>query len=126
MHYVDANSVITALRKGSPQSVGHGGGGRNTPQYWYEWNGKVGVYPTFTRTTETITVYYIERPTAIASTTNVSTPHIYDTALTLYIAAQAWLKDLKPAKYLQVMALYDAELQRVRGDLTEYPKQIIE
>ena len=76
--------------------------------------------------TETVKLYYITLPTAIAATANVTTPAIYDTALTIYMVAQAWLKDLKLNKYLQTMALYDAEMARIRRDLNEYPAQVVE
>jgi len=125
VHYVDADSKIWALKKGSPSSVG-----QNTtatiPKYWYDWGGKIGVYPTFTRTSEKITVYYITRPTAIAASANVTTPAIYDSALVLYMVAHAYRRDLQYQKYTTTMALYEAELDRARMDLTEYPKEIVE
>jgi hypothetical protein len=125
VHYVDASSNVWALKKGSPSSVGQNIGA-DAPMYWYEWGGKVGVYPTITRTTETITVYYITRPTAIASSANVTTPAIYDTALTYYVAAHAHLKDRQTGRYAQMMGLYLQELERLRGDLTEQPQGVVE
>jgi hypothetical protein len=125
VHYVDSDSTSWALKKGSPASVG-----QNTaviiPTYWYDWGGKVGIYPTITRTTETITVYYITRPTAIISSANVTTPAIYDQALVIFTVAQAWLKDLKLNKYLQMMSLYDIEMKRIRQDLNEFPDGVIQ
>jgi hypothetical protein len=75
--------------------------------------------------TEALAVYLITRPTAIIISGTVTTPAIYDTALTYYIVAKAWQKDLKHAKYLQTMALYEAEMQRLRQDLNDFPAQPI-
>jgi hypothetical protein len=125
VHYVDSDSKSWALKKGSPMSV-HQNTAVTEPTYWYDWGGKVGIYPTFTRTTETITVYYITRPIAIISTADVTTPAHFDTALTYYIVAQAWLKDLKMNKYLQTMALYDTEMKRIRQDINEFPDGVIQ
>jgi len=123
--YTDSDGDTYALRKGSPMSVGIiDDPGESV--YWYDWGGKIGVYPTITRTTETITAYYITRPTAIISSANVTTPAIYDIALTHYITAQAWLRDRTYAKYVQAMALYNAELDRLRQDLNSFPKRPID
>jgi hypothetical protein len=203
VQYVDASHNSWALKKGSPASVG-----QNTavtiPTYWYDWGGKVGIYPALTSLanssntfaisgavtnggliritsavhgfttgdtvtiaavggtteanddwtitvisttvfdlvgstfanaytsggtvfeTETVKLYYVTRPTAIATGTAVTTPAIYDTALTMYMVAQAWLKDLKMNKYLQTMGLYNAEMNRIRQDLNQFPPQVIE
>jgi hypothetical protein len=119
---VTINSMSKGLIKGKPSSVGNVDD-VGQPVYWYDWAGSIGVYPTLTDVSaEKITLYLITRPTAIAASANVTTPMIYDTALVLYMCAQAWLKDLKPTKYLQMMALYDAELRRIRQDLNEQPQ----
>ena len=123
--YVDASGNRWALKKGSPSSVGQNTAA-DAPMYWYDWGGKIGVYPTITRTTETITVYYVTRPTAIASSGSVTTPALYDTALTYYIAAHALLKDRQTGRYAQLMGLYLQELARIRGDLTEQPVGVVE
>lgn len=127
---VTINSKPRSLRIGTPNIVGiisesWNEPGEAEPAYWYEFAGKIGVYPPMVDVSaEKITLYLITRPIAIASGAEITTPAIYDTALVCYVAAQAWLKDLKPAKYLQMMSLYDSELQRIRADLNEYPKLI--
>ena len=123
---VTLNSHAKGLIKGNPMSVGNVED-VDEPVFWYDWAGQIGVYPPLVDVSaEKVTLYIITRPTAIASTANVTTPAIYDTALTIYMVAQAWMKDLKMAKYLQTMALYDAEMMRIRKDLNEYPKQVVE
>ena len=128
-YYIDDVSIYSqrrALTKSSPEIVGQTAH-ETEPRYWYDWSGKIGVYPELgTVSAEKITLYLITRPTAIAATANVTTPAIYDTALVYYIIAQAMLEDLKPTKYLQMMSLYDNELRRLRGDLVEYPAQVVE
>ena len=125
VHYVDSDSKSWALKKGSPGSV-HTNTAVTEPTYWYDWGAKVGIYPTFTRTTETITVYYITRPTAIAASGTVTTPAIYDLALTYWVTAHAFLKDRQTGRYGQMMGLYLQEMARIRGDLNEQPAAVVE
>lgn len=126
VQYVDASGNTYALKKGSPGSVG-----QNTaitqPTYWYDWGGKIGVYPALSSvTTETVTLYLITRPTAITSGDNVTTPALYDTALTYYVAAHAFLKDRQTGRYAQLMSMYLQEMAQIRADLNEYPRGNIE
>lgn len=129
VHYIDSDSMEYALQKGSPASVG-----QNTsatiPRYWYEWSGSVGIYPALTSingtTAETIKVYYVVRPTAIASTANITTPAIYDSALVHYIVAQAYMRDNQLNRYLQTMVLYEQEMARIRRDLNDIPPGVVE
>jgi hypothetical protein len=206
VHYVNASATVKGLLRGNPMSVGNVEDVAE-PVFWYDWAGKIGVYPTYTDVlTDTITdttiafvdsdpdtitdsgtgfvtagfssgmqiyvsgttnndglytisavvagtitlingdsltaegtgnsftvenmdsikIYLVTRPTTIASSANVTTPAIYDTALTMYMVAQAWLKDLKMNKYLQTMALYNAEMARIRQDLNQSPAGVIE
>lgn len=123
VHYVDSDSEIKGLAQRSPNKVGKPEI-VDEPKYWYDWAGKIGVYPVLTSvTTEKVTLYLITRPTAIASNANVTTPAIYDKALTLYIVAQAWAKDRQMGKYNQTMALYQAELDRYRQDLLKVSEE---
>jgi hypothetical protein len=126
VHYVDANSKVWGLKKGSPEHLGTDAFSEmqlEVPAFWYDWGGKVGVYPSLSSvTTETVTVYLVTRPTAIIISANVTTPAIYDKALTLYVVAQAWAKDRQTARYAHFMGMYMQELDRIRGDLNEFKK----
>jgi hypothetical protein len=94
------------------------------PSFWYDWGGNVGVYPPLAaRTTETLTVYLVTRPTAILINANVTTPAIYDKALTYYVVAQAFLKDRQTARYAHMMGMYMQELARERQDLNEFQQE---
>lgn len=123
VQYIDSNSKVWALKRGSPEHVGSDAISRQDltiPSYWYEWAGKIGIYPALSSvTTETVTVYLITRPTAITISSDVTTPAIYDKALTLYIVAQALWRDRQTARSGQIMGLYSQELARARGDLNE-------
>lgn len=123
VHYVDASAVVKALVRSAPESVGLR---RNTPPpaWWYDWAGKIGIYPALASvTTEKVTIYLISRPAAVTSTDAITTPAIYDKALTMYVVAQAWAKDRQMSKYAQAMSLYQAELDRYRKDLLAAPKE---
>lgn len=70
----------------------------------------------YTSSAPTLTVYFVSRPTEIASTDSVLTPAIYDRALTLYVAAQAQLKEGQYGKSARLMSEYLAEIDRFRKD----------
>jgi len=117
VRYIDSDSNERGLLIGEPSAVGRIED-VSKPVYWYDWAGKVGVYPVLDSvTTEKVTVYLITRPAAVASGAAVTTPAIYDKALTLYIVAQAWAKDRQMGKYAQAIGRYHAELDRYRQDL---------
>lgn len=128
--YTDANSAYIGLKRANPNDVGRvpeswEDASKRNPTYYYEWGGSLGVFPVKASvTTETVTIYYAERPATITSTDNVLTPAEYDTALVYYMVAQAWMKDLKLNKYLQTMALYNSEMTRIRQDLNEFPPSV--
>ena len=59
----------------------------------------------------------------VAVSDNVLVPAIYDRALTLYVAAQALLKERQYSKSARLMAEYYAELDRYRKDFIERPQE---
>jgi hypothetical protein len=73
----------------------------------------------YTSSAPTLTVYFTSRPTTIALTDNVLTPAIYDRALTLYVAAQALLKEKQYGQSARLMGEYLAEIDRFRRDFVE-------
>jgi hypothetical protein len=126
VHYIDANGNVKALKKSSPMEVGMEEP-VGEPVYWYDWAGKIGAFPVLAaRTTETLTVYLVTRPTSILASASVTTPAIYDTALVHYMVAQAYLKNLSHGKYAQHMALYISELDKIRAALTAFPPKVAE
>lgn len=122
VRYIDTNDIERGLTTGNPSEVGRIEN-VDVPVHWYEWGGKIGVYPVLSSVSdEKVTLYIVTRPIAIVSGTAVPTPAIYDKALTLYVVAQAWAKDRQMSKYAQAIARYHAELDRYRQDLLIAPE----
>ena len=121
--YVNSDGESRGLLPGKPSDVG-AVEDVEEPAYWYDWGGKVGAYPTLSSVTnEKITVYLVTRPAAIIISANVTVPAIYDKALTMYVVAQAWLKEKQLEKYAKAMSLYQAELDRYRKDFLSVPQE---
>ena len=107
------------LLPGSPKEVGLAVGEDSVaePVYWYEWNDRVGAYPALSSvTSETIVLYAISLPSTLTADEDVTTPAIFDRALTLYTAAQALYKDKKFGQAGRYMAEYMEEIERFRAD----------
>ena len=128
-NYIDVSTVVygnsTSVKKGlvrkNPQTIGNDPDDPNItePVYWYEWAGKVGAFPALSTGTGIITIYYVSRPSTVTSGQAVYVPAVYDRALTLYVAAQAFLKSGQYAKSGRLMSEYLAELDRYRTDFVE-------
>ncbi len=120
--YINADGESLGLLEGNVRSIGEPDS--EEPAYWYEYAGKVGVYPALaSRTTETVTVYLVTRPSDISSSADITTPAVYDTALTLYVVAQGFLKDRKFGSYAQIMSLYQGEIDRYRAEFNEFIRE---
>lgn len=118
----NAGSEGSPLTKGSlehfnyAEDVGH-------PENWFTWENNLFVYPAANAAAAggTIDAYTINRPTTVASTSDVLVPQQYDRALVLYIFAQALYKDRQFAKARAIMSEYMDELNRFRLDLNTQP-----
>ena len=77
----------------------------------------------YTDTAPTATVYFVDKPTAVALTGSVQVPAVYDRALTLYVAAQALLKEEQYGKSGRLISEYLAEIERYRTDFVDKPKE---
>jgi hypothetical protein len=107
--------------QGNPNSVGHVPGISETgePVWWYDWAGKLGVYPTPNASVSgnSVYVYYIKRPSTATLTSGVSVPAHFDKALTLYVVTQALYVDKRydlgayfENKYKEELALYRLDI----------------
>jgi hypothetical protein len=82
--YVDDVTVYSqhkALLRATPEIVGRAES-EVEPNYWYEWAGSIGVYPTLVDVAaEKVTLYLVTRPTAIAATAQppTSRPQLFMT-----------------------------------------------
>jgi hypothetical protein len=120
--YLNADGLRKALERGSPAELGKIYDVQE-PVKWYEFNGKIGIYPLLSSvTTEKVTVYMNVRPDALAITDTIETPAIFDTALTWYIVAQALWQDRKYTASQQAMARFDNELYQARVELNMTPE----
>jgi len=73
----------------------------------------------YTDSAPTATVYFVSKPTAIASSGTVPTPAVYDKALIYYVVAQAHMKQRQAATATAFMTRYQAEIDRYRQDLVD-------
>jgi len=126
--YTQAAGVERGLIKGNLQSIGHVKGS-GEPIYWCQERDNVVVYPkpdaSHSGAGFDIDVYTVTRPTAIAASETVLVPACYDNALTMYIAAQGFLKDSQFGRAELFMRAYYAELDRYRQDFVLVPKETV-
>jgi len=109
-----------ALKKGSPAEIGLNTEESDTdaPAFWYEFAGKIGIYPSLSSvTTQTVTLYLVKWPVPIVSSGTISTPAIYDVALKYYILSRMALKDKNTAMHESMMGKYNQEIGFYRQDL---------
>jgi len=111
--YTPATGASKALVQGSPKSVGTVST-PGEPVYWYEYAGKVGVYPQLSAaTTEKVTIYYVTLPTTtLSSSDNLDTPQATDTALVFYATGLALVKERKYAASAHMLGQADVELRK--------------
>jgi hypothetical protein len=126
--YTDSDGNIWALKNATPGSRGINRVEKLTdsdgPSYWYEFNGKLGVFPPVTSvTSETLTVFFAQQSTDVTASQNVGTPAVFDSCLVNYIASMAHLKDRQLDDFDFYWKRYEAELNRFRMDWIEQPKQ---
>jgi hypothetical protein len=111
--------MYKGLLPGTIASLGHYDEAIDEPEFWYEWNSKIGVYPIPSSGTSLI-VYLIPKPTGVTDSNSViETPAIFDRALVLNAAAQALYKDGKVATASRLMSEYLVELDRYRLDFSD-------
>jgi len=77
----------------------------------------------YTDATPTATVHFVSTPSAVTAVQNILVPVVYDRALTLYVAAQGFLKAKQYGKSARLMAEYYEELDRFRTDFVDRPKE---
>lgn len=111
----DEDKTIKGLKLGNPWAVGHND--EEEPNFWYQYGNNIGIYPPLaTVSGQTVTVFYVSRPTAVVTSESVLVPAQYDQVLTKYVAAQFYLRSRQMAKYDQLMKEIDAELKSIRID----------
>lgn len=119
VHLNQATGGTVKLTPGTVSSVGAipTSGTAVRPAYWYEFAGKIGIYPAYTTvTTQTIKVFLARRPADVGYYTDVRTPAVFDRALVYYIVAQALMIDDRFTAANNYMTMYLGEIDRYRKD----------
>lgn len=118
---VTATSKTKALLKGMPSQVGH----VQDPGeivYWYEFDGKLGLYPTMTDVSGiTCSCYQVAVPTVLTSSDSIPTPAWFDDPLTTFVIAKACFKDNESATAQAAMAQYEAYIGGYTNELLQKP-----
>ena len=101
---------------------------KGAPAYWYEWDDKIGIWPTATLpySGQSVYVYYNPMPDGLLSSTSpVETPSIYDSAIIDYAVSQMLLKKKRYQEADFYNKRYEARLDRYRVDLVDKPRESI-
>ena len=111
--YTPASGPSKGLVVGSPARVGHVEDPLE-PVFWYEFAGKVGIYPQLSAaTTEKIKLYYVKLPTTLLTASdNLDTPKASDAALEFYATGLALIKERKYAASSHMLGQADSELRK--------------
>ena len=89
----------------------------DTPGYFYDFAGSVGIFPPYSAvTTETVTLYLAKLPAIITAGQTVLTPAIFDTALGYYMVGNALLVDRRYQEAGNYLNLHEREIDRYRQD----------
>lgn len=108
------------LYRSDPRSLGRVDADLTTPKYFYEWDGKVGIFPVPAATVgNTCTVYLADIPSRVGVTDAIPLPMFYDHALVNYMVAMAWWKDSKWTRGNTYLSLFSAIVDRFRKDFSE-------
>ena len=117
VQYIDANNDTKALKRGGPFDVGLVVD-NDEPDFWYEWDGKVGVYPVLSSvSTEKVRVFEIITPDDLSLTDSIDTPGIFDQALKKYVRGMFYWKDAKYATKAHAMGEFQEEMAKSRIEL---------
>lgn len=99
------------------------------PEYWYEHNNRIWIWPVAVTPYSGSTVYvdYTAMPVGVISSTSpIETPAVYDAALVWYVAAQAKIKQGRYDEAQYFTQKYETECDRFRADFIIKPKESLE
>jgi hypothetical protein len=120
---------VWSLLPGNPMSVGLTPfelTGATKPKYWYEFYGKLGIYPAYTSvSTQSVKVFEALQPSAIAASGTLPTPAVFDTAIEHFVIAMALIKDRQNEFAKGFLDSYQATADRFRLDFIEQPKEAV-
>jgi len=127
--YQSGETEFRALLPSSVDVLGYVPG--DEPKHFYEYNGKVGVFPLkdsrdATVSGNTIYVYYVPMQETLSGTSSIPTPASFDRAILYYTISQAFLKDGQMDRSDRFWSQYSQEIDRYRMDFLERKKSIWE
>ncbi len=114
-----ATGKAKSLLKGHPAMVGH------VPDpgeivYWYEFDGKIGLYPIMADVSGyTCSCYQVAVPSILTAVDNSPLPAWFDDSLTTYVVAKALFKDNETGTAQTAMGSYESLIGRYTGDLLQ-------
>lgn len=125
--YQSGATTYKALKKGKILDVGNVTG--EEPASYYEFNGKVGIYPladsdNTTVTGNTIYILTTTLPSTLTGTSSIPTPASFDRAILFYVASQATLKDQQQDRSAWYFNQYASEIDRFRVDNLDFEQSI--
>ena len=120
--YQSGTTTYRALTRGKVLELGNVTG--DAPSSFYEFNGKVGIYPLkdseFTTVSgNTIYIIAVTLPSTLTSSSTIPTPSAYDRAIIYYVVSQALLKDNRDGRAKSFLDQYYSEIDRFRVDNEE-------
>jgi len=122
VHLTETSSGnVKALLRGHPAAVGH----VQDPSeivYWYEFDNKLGLYPTMSDTSgHTCSCYQVSVPSVISAAEAVPLPAWFDDSLTNFVISKALFKDNEVGTAKSAMQDYEKVIGRYTGDLLNKP-----
>uniref|UniRef100_A0A6M3XS62 Uncharacterized protein n=1 Tax=viral metagenome TaxID=1070528 RepID=A0A6M3XS62_9ZZZZ len=120
--YQSGSTTFKALKRGKILDVGNMTG--EEPSSYYEFNGKVGIYPLVDSDNtsvsgNTIYILAVTLPDTLTSLSTIPTPAAYDRAIIYYVVSQALLKDNRDGRAQTFLNQYYSEIDRFRVDNEE-------
>jgi len=127
--YQTGVTAFKSLLKGKFEDIGFKDPQYDKPTYWYEYNGKCGIYPlkdTKDHTSSGNTIYVLTVPISdtLVGASAIPTPALFDRAIIYYATGQALMKDRQFGFANQFMSQYFSELDRIRIDILDSEKSI--
>jgi hypothetical protein len=125
MYRSDGTNASKSLLRGHPEMVGHVPD-PGEPVYWYEFHGKVGIYPTMTAVgSADVQVYQVAAPAIITGTGNIPIPAFLEDALILHVVYKALFRDNESAVAQATKEMYDKEIALYARELLEKAASLV-
>jgi hypothetical protein len=119
--YLESAAPVKSLLKGHPSMVGHVPD-PGEPVYWYEWDGKIGVFPLVADATGmTVSLYQVPVLADLAAGNTLTIPFIFDDAVVFYATAMALYRDNELSTAQETLRIYETAISRFTQEMEEKP-----